>query len=433
MAIREAACGRALAAALPALLLILLSSPAAALKWQRVANVPANGFIAGGPSSPPKLAMWPSAGVGLLALQEPTPAQFLTTNQGRNWTRISNHYIRSVYMAGSSAAFAVGQLSSQYSPLNADSLLRWTRSDNSWSVSLPAPSGSVGISVTQMEVADGGQTVFVLGSLLFKDKLGLLVLSRPSDGARLQYVWRYQAAANKWDIIHSRKYSYNAQGSLSSTIASLSATNGTALWASWEGAQADGASAAGLVTFFNGTAWAAVRSTSRAPVRHLKGVAGQAFAAVQEGTASIHYRTGGQWVRKLTPSLKAAFFLPVTAPSTNFALVAEGGLSQQDALTARLWRWNGTAGTFSSAWEVGNVNVNDVVVDAASDQRAVAVSVLDTAQIVARRWFGNKWEPIDTLRCATGVVCAVGDLVAMPGGSALMTLVGRGGLWRLEA
>ena len=45
---------------------------------------------------------------------------------------------------------------------------RWTRSDNSWSVSLPAPSGSVGISVTQMEVADGGQTVFVLGSLLFK-------------------------------------------------------------------------------------------------------------------------------------------------------------------------------------------------------------------------------------------------------------------------
>ncbi len=42
----------------------------------------------------------------------------------RNWTRISNHYIRSVYMAGSSTAFAVGQLSSQYSPLNADSLLR---------------------------------------------------------------------------------------------------------------------------------------------------------------------------------------------------------------------------------------------------------------------------------------------------------------------
>lgn len=45
---------------------------------------------------------------------------------------------------------------------------RWTRSNNSWSVSLPAPSGSAGISVTQMEVADGGQTVFVLGSLLFK-------------------------------------------------------------------------------------------------------------------------------------------------------------------------------------------------------------------------------------------------------------------------
>lgn len=68
-----------------------------------------------------------------------------------------------------------------------------------------------------------------------QDKLGLLVFSRPSDGARLQYVWRYQAAANKWDIIHSRKYAYNAQGRLSSTIASLSATNGTALWASWEG------------------------------------------------------------------------------------------------------------------------------------------------------------------------------------------------------
>ncbi len=137
---------------------------------------------------------------------------------------------------------------------------------------------------------------------------------------------------------------------------------------------------------------------------------------------------------QLTPSLKAAFFLPVTAPSTNFALVAEGGLSQQDVLTARLWRWNGTAGIFSAAWDLpGNVNVTDIIVDAASDQRAVAVSVLDTAQIVARRWFGNKWEPIDTLRCATGVVCAVGDLVAMPGGSALMTLVGRGGLWRLEA
>ncbi len=68
-----------------------------------------------------------------------------------------------------------------------------------------------------------------------QDKLGLLVLSRPSDGARLQFVWRYQAATNKWDVIHSRKYAYNAQGRLSSTIASLSATNGTALWASWEG------------------------------------------------------------------------------------------------------------------------------------------------------------------------------------------------------
>ncbi len=97
-------------------------------------------------------------------------------------------------------------------------------------------------------------------------------------------------------------HSVRARSPVYSTSACALAVHNTCAWFCHSlpaGAQADGASAAGLVTFFNGTAWAAVRSASRAPVRHLKGVAGQAFAAVQEGTASIHYRTGGQWVRKV--------------------------------------------------------------------------------------------------------------------------------------
>lgn len=55
--------------------------------------MPINGFIADSASSPPKLAMWrtESEALGLLALQEPTPQQLLTTNGGRQVKRLPGH------------------------------------------------------------------------------------------------------------------------------------------------------------------------------------------------------------------------------------------------------------------------------------------------------------------------------------------------------
>lgn len=50
---------------------------------------------------------------------------------------------------------------------------RWTRTGNKWSVSLTPPAG-IGIAVTQVEVTDGGQTVFLLGYLLFRVGGGVL-------------------------------------------------------------------------------------------------------------------------------------------------------------------------------------------------------------------------------------------------------------------
>lgn len=137
---------------------------------------------------------------------------------------------------------------------------------------------------------------------------------------------------------------------------------------------------------------------------------------------------------QLTSSLQSAFFTPVAAPTTSFALVAEGGKTQEGVNAARLWRWNGTAASFSKVWDIkgtGTSTLGDVVLDAYSDKRAVAAGVFDLRRIVARRWYGNKWEAITTLACARGVVCAVSDLVALPGGSALLTLVGNGGVYRL--
>lgn len=135
---------------------------------------------------------------------------------------------------------------------------------------------------------------------------------------------------------------------------------------------------------------------------------------------------------QLTSSFQQAFFTPVAAPTASFALVAEGGITQEGAKAARLWRWNGTTATFSKAWDItGAGSLGDVVLDAYSDKRAVAVGVFDLRRIVARRRFNNRWETINTLTCARNVVCAVSDLVALPGGSALLTLVGSGGVYRL--
>lgn len=135
---------------------------------------------------------------------------------------------------------------------------------------------------------------------------------------------------------------------------------------------------------------------------------------------------------QLTSSFQNAFFTPVAAPTTSFALVAEGGRTLQGVNAARLWRWNGTAASFSKVWDIkGTGTLGDVRLDAYSDKRAVAAGVFDLRRIVARRWYNNRWEAITTLTCARGVVCAVSDLVALPSGSALLTLVGNGGLYRL--
>lgn len=136
---------------------------------------------------------------------------------------------------------------------------------------------------------------------------------------------------------------------------------------------------------------------------------------------------------QLTSSLDNAFFTPVAAPTTSFALVAEGGKTKEVGVnTARLWRWNGAAATFTKVWDIkGTGTLSDVRVDAYSGKRAVAAGVFDLRRIVARRWYNNRWEAITTLTCARGVVCAVSDLVALPSGSALLTLVGNGGVYRL--
>jgi hypothetical protein len=260
-----------------------------------------------------------------------------------------------------------------------------------------------------------------------------------SDGAKLQYLWRYRAATDKWEVIHTAKSTLNAQGAWSQLMASITASSGSALWATWDGAAATGGSAAGRITFWNGTAWSNYRNSNNpGKIRQLKGVSGQVFAAVapppfQLGTTTLKHRNGTKWVDKLTASWDQGFFTPVTAPSANFALVAEGGRNQ-GGNAARLWRWNGATATFTKAWDVtGAGTISDVVVDAHSDTRAVAAGVFDSKRVVARRWFGNTWADIAPLQCAPKVVCAVSSLVALPGGSAMLTLIGNGGVWRLVA
>lgn len=66
-------------------------------------------------------------------------------------------------------------------------------------------------------------------------------LSRASDGARFQYLWRYRAATDKWDVVHQVKSTVVAQSNpqgddfWTQTMASISASRGSALYASWSG------------------------------------------------------------------------------------------------------------------------------------------------------------------------------------------------------
>lgn len=65
-------------------------------------------------------------------------------------------------------------------------------------------------------------------------------LSRASDGARFQYLWRYRAATDKWDVVHQVKSTVVPQSNprgddWTQTMASISASSGSALYASWSG------------------------------------------------------------------------------------------------------------------------------------------------------------------------------------------------------
>lgn len=74
-----------------------------------------------------------------------------------------------------------------------------------------------------------------------QDKRGAPSLSRATDGARIQYVWRYRAATDKWDVVHTAKSTVVAQSNprsediWSQTMVSISASSGSALYASWGG------------------------------------------------------------------------------------------------------------------------------------------------------------------------------------------------------
>lgn len=69
-------------------------------------------------------------------------------------------------------------------------------------------------------------------------------MSRATDGARIQYVWRYRAATDKWDVVHTAKSTVVAQSNprsediWSQTMVSISASSGSALYASWGGEEA---------------------------------------------------------------------------------------------------------------------------------------------------------------------------------------------------
>lgn len=70
------------------------------------------------------------------------------------------------------------------------------------------------------------------------------------------------------------------------------------------GVLANKASAAGRITFFNGTAWSNFRAaTNPDAVRQLKGVGGQVFAATDLSgqTATLQHRNGARWVTKVRP------------------------------------------------------------------------------------------------------------------------------------
>lgn len=74
------------------------------------------------------------------------------------------------------------------------------------------------------------------------------------------------------------------------------------------GLLANGASAAGRITFFNGTAWSNFRAAPTTPdaVRQLKGIGGQVFAAISPPPTSdqqptLQHRNGTTWVTKVRP------------------------------------------------------------------------------------------------------------------------------------
>ncbi|KAI7839625.1 hypothetical protein COHA_006625 [Chlorella ohadii] len=337
----------------------------------------------------PNLAIDGASGVGLLSASvfdyndyTGSMALYCTLDSGRNWAKISSHYISGIWMAGSHAAFAVGQLAPEYNSTEPTALLKWTRGKG-WAVSLKLPKASkaAGIEVQQVAVTDGGRNAFVLGLLLWRK--GEYLISEGPDGQYTQRVWRYSAATDTWAVVREDK------------------TPDT-----------------GDIAYYSGKTWRLARKPAEREFvsrMHADGP-GRAFIELKyygvefgQGFMEVWHFNGTAWVRKLevpfyTPYEEDEPCIGSSAVAPGFALFASQG--NCNSPQAQLWRWDGSLRPLTHDFDFTtqkplSISLMDHhhIVRAASSKAAVFANWVDSGpsgacRLESKRWRGAGWKDV---------------------------------------